>query len=177
MNEAEATTIQLFSTGSTNPIVNWTADNEIVCIDASCSRISYRADQDELIFVSVSNEAGCTVLDSVFIKVVPEEEDTMITQPIQEDLFYVPNIVNLESSISNNICVSLTGSVASVDRFALYNRWGNLVADDNTSSDAECLLGDSLISNLPVGVYVYYIEVTLVDGRVERRAGDVTLIR
>ena len=184
VDSSAAAIIQVLIEGSVAPTIDWTTVSPFTCLNDLCDEISYEAVQDQLIFVTVSDEAGCTIMDSVFITVLPIEMDTEMdttittpTGPIQDELFYVPNIVNLESQINNNICIDLTESVASINQFALYNRWGNLVAGPNTQAGTTCLLDDSLIADMAIGVYVYFIEVTLVDGRVVKRAGDVTVVR
>lgn len=175
----EEVTIEALIQSTSSAYLDWSAVEDINCTDtSSCSLIRYTPKEDEQLQVVATNQEGCIASDSIFIKVVSEVSDTFMTVS-REALFYIPNIVNLESQIRNNICVELTDVVVSVDNFTLYNRWGNIVAGplNNIQESPTCLLDNNLITTISTGVYIFVIEVSLIDGRVVKQAGDVTVVR
>jgi gliding motility-associated-like protein len=62
----------------------------------------------------------------------------------------------------------------------IFDRWGELVftkSDFPLSNESVGWNGTFKGQQLPPDVYVYRIDILLVDGRIERFAGDVTIVR
>jgi len=75
--------------------------------------------------------------------------------------------------------LGFTSAVTSVNEFTIYDRWGNQVYTLGALDVNASLTGWNGRfggGDAPEGVYVYVIEYIL-DGRVERMVGDLTLIR
>ena len=166
----------------TEPLTyTWMATNPWSCGWEDCRIIDYNPQVNDTIYLDVRNEAGCIYLDTLVITVIDSmtNDTTVIVNLSSEDDFYIPNIILLSSNLNSEFCAHLTDAIQSVESFAMYDRWGNPVAlkSGSDSSRKICLLDETKISDLSSGVYVYFIEVTLADGRVVRRAGDVTVVR
>lgn len=121
--------------------------------------------------VTVVSKDGCEYRDSVLIRVDDEER------------VYVPNAFSpWDQDGENDVFMIFADDkqVLQVDQFQVYDRWGEMVfsASDFQPNDPSYgwngFHGGKLM--LP-GVYVYYIEIKLIDGRKLLLKGDVTLVR
>ena len=110
---------------------------------------------------------GDITIDSVTI-IVNNCEDT-----IKDDIF-IPNIFSPNGDLNNDVFYVCSHTIAEMT-FCIYNRWGEKVFEsreinkgwDGTYKNEKC----------NTGVFVYYLEATLVDGRKVERQGNVTLVR
>lgn len=114
---------------------------------------------------------GCLLTDSVFVGA-------------SDCPFYLPNAINPESN-SGNEAFTVFGAaqlVQTVKAARIYDRWGGLVFD--------CSEGRMIINDLnsgwdgtcngrpmPQGVYIYRVEIEMIDGKTIFFEGDVTLLR
>ncbi len=93
---------------------------------------------------------------------------------------FVPNIFSPNGDSTNDRFTVFTDQDAIVDRFLVYDRWGELVYAGALFSTNDPTQGwDGLFKGEPVeqGVYVYVIDITFTDGQQETREGDVTILR
>jgi gliding motility-associated-like protein len=88
---------------------------------------------------------------------------------------YIPNAFTPNGDGVNDV-FSVYGSELSSVSMTVYNRWGEKIFDsgDNQWATWDGTYMGNLQSN---GVYVYYVELTYLDGRKKTRQGSVTLIR
>jgi gliding motility-associated-like protein len=94
----------------------------------------------------------------------------------------VPNIFNPESDLNFALGVFVGIDVAKVNKFAIFDRWGDQVffldeylpENGNTSQSWD---GRARGDKAQTGVYVWYCEVEFIDGETKLFKGDVTLIR
>jgi gliding motility-associated-like protein len=122
------------------------------------------------VFVS-ANGGSCPVADSTTISVVRGE------------LFYVPNAFSPNGDGVNDEFRLFPGPA--VDRilsFSVFDRWGGRVFLREDLDPAAALAGwDGTRENggaaPQLGVYVYLIEVRLLNGEIVKKAGDVMLMR
>jgi len=115
-------------------------------------------------FVNITGENGCSFTDSIDIIVH------------LESIFDVPNaFVPGNSNVNNGIFKIEKRGLVTLDRFQIFNRWGNLVFETNDINQG----WDGRYNGepQPKGVYVYQIEGTLNTGRKVTLQGNVTLIR
>ncbi len=100
---------------------------------------------------------------------------------LEPNRIFFPNVFTPGSGDDNgNFTIGTNGFVERVNYFKVYDRWGNMVhsqenvePNDGDISWDGTLNGDELIQ----GVYVYIIEVLMINGRTDRFYGDVTLLR
>ncbi len=109
-------------------------------------------------YVTATTEYGCVVKDSI---------DILVTGTILD----LPNAFHPGTSTFKP---SKRG-IASLNRFEVYNRWGNRVF--YTENIDEGWDGTYKGVAQPMGVYLYVFEAVLDNGRIVSRQGNVTLIR
>ena len=113
--------------------------------------------------------AGCAVSDQITVLV-----DRNV------DLFR-PTVFSPNNDGVNDVFQVFAGpSVTRINSFLLFDRWGNTLYEGRDSAPNDPSLGwDGTYRGqaMNAGVYVYYLEVTFVDGRTEVFKGDVALLR
>ncbi|KAA3628731.1 MAG: gliding motility-associated C-terminal domain-containing protein, partial [Bacteroidetes bacterium] len=123
----------------------------------------------EWLFLNVSNNAECNQLDSVEVKVIPDYS------------VYIPNVFSPDGNgIHDEFTCFITGAVAEISVFSVYDRWGNLVFQDNNISNPlnyKGWTGNVEGEQAIQGVYVYMIRIKFLNGVEKVFAGDVTLLR
>ena len=120
--------------------------------------------------LTVADENGCQASDEFLLTV---------QRIIQA---YVPNIINLNSQQDANrrFTLNFGPAVRKVNLLQIFDRWGNMVHEvhnalpEDTTNAWEGTHDGKLA--LP-GVYVWILELELVDGTVEKMRGDVTVLR
>ena len=119
--------------------------------------------------LTIQNSQGCSLADSVTIRVQEAEAG-----------IFIPNIIRPGSGNGNDLfAVYAPAGVREITLMEIYDRWGDLLFR------LEHLLPDGSVgwdgtargkANLP-GVYVYVLEIELEDGTRRKMKGDVTLVR
>lgn len=119
--------------------------------------------------VRVEDSLGCRAADRVTISVA------------EPSAVYVPNAFSPNGDGQNDwFYVQTSAEVLQVNRLLIFDRWGNEVfTRQNFSPNAETLGWDGRYQGrlMNPAVFVYYVEVTYRDGRVESFQGDLTLLR
>lgn len=94
---------------------------------------------------------------------------------------FVPNAFSPNGDGTNEVLIVYSpGDVQNVNAFRIFNRWGELVFEQsNFSPNLEGYGWDGTFRGklMNAGVFVYFVEVLLIDGRTEILTGDVTLFR
>lgn len=90
---------------------------------------------------------------------------------------FIPNVFSPNSDGINDLFMLMdNGDVSNIRHFAIFDRWGGLVFEQN-----DILPNESATAwdggDYPQGVYVWYAEVEFRDGFVHLFSGDVTLVR
>ena len=115
--------------------------------------------------IYLQDELGCIV-------------DSMIN--IQtEERFLLANIFSPDDDgLNDYFCFQPEFGVETVNEFQIYDRWGNLVFDISTPTKPGpdlCWNGQYKSTSVEIGVYVYYYQVRLYDGRLLCKSGDITV--
>jgi len=163
--------------------VIWVSSNgdSVICLTTDCTQIMTTPINDVTYTATVLNEDGCSAEGSIDI-------DVIRTQNV-----YIPNVIRANPQNPRNAVLQIyPGSgVEEITFFRIYDRWGNLVHeeenlpvptdgtgtgfwDGNRRGNGEPNAGTPLAP----GVYVYVVELRFLgDPAPEIRKGDVTLIR
>lgn len=134
---------------------------------SNCINPSLTATETGFIEVFAFNDAGCQASESIQI---------LVNQPLH---IYVPNAFQPGSTENGYFSVYSDQSITSVQNFNVFDRWGNALfqrKDMPTNEPSGGWDGSFRGQKMQPGVYVYYFEVTLKDGKVELFSGDVTII-
>lgn len=106
--------------------------------------------------------------------------DTLISI-IGEERFLLANIFSPnDDGINDFFCFQPKEGVEQLLTFQIYDRWGNNVFAFNNPTDVPqtiCWDGTSNGVGVALGVYVYYFQARLTDGRLLCKHGDVTVVR
>ena len=163
-------TLQVFipSSALTPVIYAWNDTSYLSCIDCDDPTVfPFSSIQYQLM---ITDENGCTATD-----------DWNLTVDEVIDIF-MPNVFNLNATNPfNQIWQPAFGiAVSRVNILQIYDRWGSLVFErQNLQPDDTGLNwdGSSRGDYLNPGVYIWIVELELVDGRVIKKQGDITLMR
>ncbi|MCB0634150.1 MAG: gliding motility-associated C-terminal domain-containing protein, partial [Lewinella sp.] len=119
--------------------------------------------------LTATDENGCMVSSSVQVFVSTEV-----------DLF-IPNAFSPDGNgINDRLAIFAGPEVATIDRFEVYDRWGNqLFFQKDLLPNAKDIGWDGTSRGQPVntGMYVYLAEITLINGQKNIISGEVYLIR
>lgn len=119
--------------------------------------------------VTISNDAGCVAVDSVFISVEANK-------PI-----YIPNVISAnEDGINDYLTVYGNYAATSVELFQIFDRWGGLLWErTNFDLNNDDLGWDGTSNGKPVnpGVFAYHAVVQFWDGIPLTFNGTVTVMR
>ena len=92
----------------------------------------------------------------------------------QNELVYVPNAFTPNGDGNNDVVHVHSESIQNMT-FYIYDQWGELIF---TSSDIQNGWdGTYKGTKEPVGVYVYYLEATMINGQKVNKKGTITLLR
>jgi len=105
-----------------------------------------------------------------------------VAECIPDISLYLPNVIHPASGAPNGYLTVYApeGQVAQVNSLQVFDRWGGAVfARSGFAANVPELGWDGTARGkaCPEGVYVYVCEVQLADGNVEKRTGDVTVLR
>ena len=139
---------------------SWTPPSWLSCI--SCQNPIATPLESTWYYVTVTNAAGCSRIDSVFIEV---DATTNL---------YVPNIFSPNNDGNNDIYL-VRGK--GVDQFNLmiFNRWGQKVFESESIDVGWDGTKEGTL--LDQAVFVYKLNVTMHTGKVISKTGNITLIR
>ena len=113
-------------------------------------------------YVTVTNAAGCSIIDSVYIEVDPSSN------------IYVPNIFSPNEDGANDIYF-IRGKGVKQFNLAIYNRWGQLVFESDDIEKGWDGTKEGTMMNQ--GVFVYKLNVIMHDGSTIKQTGNITLVR
>jgi gliding motility-associated-like protein len=119
--------------------------------------------QPSWIIVQLSDSNNCTASDSIFITLKECAEN-----------IYVPNAFTPNSDGANDVFY-VYGNCIQLNHFYVFNRWGEKMWD--TSDILEGWNGYYKDVMQPMGVYVYLVDYSAINGKGRTLKGSVTLIR
>ncbi len=154
--------------GDLDVTYDWQPNEGLSCAD--CPNPSIERPTNYYYQLKVENEFACQ--DSAAIFVFLE----------QEDLIYVPNVFTPNGDGENDYFQLFPScGVAEINRFQVYNRAGSLVYAVAAVRDFsnQNLFWDGFINSSQAnrGVYIWLLELTLIDGTKKKLSGDVSLLR
>ncbi|MFK7978945.1 MAG: gliding motility-associated C-terminal domain-containing protein [Saprospiraceae bacterium] len=155
-------------TGDVNVSYDWQPSEGLSCTD--CPNPSIEKPTNYYYQLQVENEFECR--DSADIFVFLE----------QEDLIYLPNVFSPNGDGTNDYFqIFPSCGVMEINRFQVFNRFGSMVYALESVQDVsnQNLFWDGNFKGRQanIGVYIWLIEVTLIDGTKKSLRGNVTLFR
>ncbi len=142
----------------------WEQHPALSCTD--CSNPQASPTEDTWFVVHVTDEEGCTELDSIFLRVFTDclGSDFMIGKA------FTPN-----GDGANDQFAFRSETIAELEAFRVWNRWGEIVFETRQLDE----FWDGTLRGQPLdpAVFVYTLQGICLNGEPFLRTGDVTLIR
>jgi gliding motility-associated-like protein len=151
--------VTLTATGS-NGTYTWSPPTWLSCV--VCPSTTTTPDETITYTVTVVDSNGCSTTDDVTVVVN------------FDNVVFVPNIFSPNGD-GNNDFVYVQGKGIANFNFFIYDRWGEKVFE--TSDLTQGWNGEFRGKKMNNAVFVYYLEVTFIDGSEATQKGDITLIR
>ena len=163
----ESTTLSTMVT-HTDVTYQWSPSNGLSC--TNCPNPTAMPFETTDYTVVVQNQNGCFAADSVRIEV----DDTF---PLGIPTAFSPN----EDGINDffEITTPFIGAVEAIQQFKIFNRWGQEIYSATEPAGGSVLArwdGRRDFRLLDLGVYVYLLELQLIDGGVQTFSGTVTIV-
>jgi len=160
--------IQLLANASDDVVSwNWSPPDFLSC--TACASPVCTPNDPTTYTVLVTNANGCTASDTVFVRIT-----------CSEGAVHVPNAFTPNHDGRNDVFRPLGRAVKAIKHFAVYSRWGQCVYSvSNMSLASETLGWDGTFNGqpMPMGTYVYYLEIECFTGETYLVKGTVELIR
>ncbi|MEO6760435.1 MAG: FG-GAP-like repeat-containing protein [Saprospiraceae bacterium] len=118
--------------------------------------------------LTITDQNGCTASDAIRLQI-----ERIIG-------VFVPNAFAPDHNTNNRLELNFGPAIRIVRSFRVYDRWGALlheVQDAPPNDPIAAWNGTSRGKAVLPGVYIWQLEVELVDGTMERYQGDVTVLR
>ncbi len=120
--------------------------------------------------ITAEDQYGCSVMQEVMVRIDRSSVN-----------IYTPNIFSPDGNGVNDYFKFQSGNaLASVEQFVIFDRWGNLLYNQENITDFNNLLGwDGLFEGKEAvqGVYGWMVKATFIDNTVSVYNGDLTLVR
>ena len=146
--------------------IEWIPQQNLSCYDCLNPIFSGTESMDYQVYVTDKN--GCEAFTEIRV---------IVNQIIR---YYIPNVFTYKDTAPNGSFTIFSEDIEDIQFLNIYDRWGNLVfvRENFAASDSE-LGWDGTLNDKPVelGVYVYFAQLKLTDGTVEKVVGDVTFVR
>ncbi len=162
LGEATTLTATATSVPPSNITYTWSPSG-LSCVDAVCSGVLVTPTQNAVYSVTATNEYGCVASDEVNVSVVVR------------NAIIIPNAFSPNGDGVNDV-FRVTGENIANLQLAIYDRWGQKVFEADGDLDTGWD-GTHNGIDAEIAVYVYYINVTFIDGRKDFFKGNVTLVR
>jgi len=161
-------TVNFIASDSIADVFNWDFGNGTTGMGAEVSQ-NYPAGGNYLVGLTVTDVlSGC--IAELSEEILLEEHDAGFTMPN----IFTPN-GDSTNDFFNWVGQGIEASEVEVVTFQVFNRWGNLVYDNDTPSTGWD--GRHVTDEAPTEVFGYYIELSIADCGLKSKKGNVTLIR
>ncbi len=145
----------------------WILDGEVICDD--CLTIDIEPIEDAELCMIASYSDNC------------EQEVCMDLKVIVETEIYVPNIFSPNGDgVNDHFKFQSNSDNLMIESITIFDRWGELIFGAAGSiNNEEAIMWDGSFNGSPCnnGVYIFVIKYLDIEGNMEEKAGDVTIMR
>ena len=140
------------------------------CLGPNCNQLEINPSENMTYEVQVIDSNGCVGTDEINVFVNTKRN------------VFIPNVFSPNGDAYNERFKIFTGSgVSAINYFRIYDRWGNLMYDENNLEPNLSGVGDwdgtYRGKKLAPGVFVYLVEIDFIDSRKIIYRGSITLLR
>ncbi len=160
----EGTNIQIHASSPDNVFYQWSNYvDSLGCND--CRITNLTATQPQIIYMTATNQFGCTAYDSVIVKIVGCDPSAV----------FVPNTFTPNNDDLNDKLFVRGVGLRKLDYLMIFDRWGQLMFETRDLSEG----WDGVRNGKPadVATYVYSMKGECSNGNSVEKSGNVTLIR
>lgn len=155
--------------GYNNPVFSWSSDPPATDWCTDCENPVVRPLFTTVYTLELKDSlAACSLVDSLVVNVTKDRE------------IFAPNAFSPNGDGLNDTFMLYSKSPARINRLEIFNRWGALIfrtegIDTNVNQQGwNGFFKSELMNN---GVYVWQAELEFLDGVVERKYGEVLLVK
>jgi len=145
--------------------LSWSPDSISPC--GNCDMFNFLPLSSEKHTVTATNAHDCIAMDMFQVNI-----------NIEDLKIYIPNIFDTSASgLDSEFTVGAKdGLISRVVDFSVYDRWGNLIHQVNDTGKLNLWDGRYNGQKVNPGVYVYLLELELLDGKQYSFSGDLFLL-
>lgn len=158
---------KIFATSTDATIWKWTPSESLSC--GNCLTPTAKPVRTQTYVIEASNEWGCSATDEITVSVGCD-----LSQ------LFIPNTFTPNGDGQNDRFYPRGKGIGKVNRFRIYNRWGELVYELTSAPVNDMTIGwDGTHRGIPVkpDVYVWMIEAQCESGDPLQLKGDISLLR
>ncbi|MEL6867419.1 MAG: gliding motility-associated C-terminal domain-containing protein, partial [Bacteroidota bacterium] len=152
---------------SPNVVFSWSSPDSLDCLNCPINTVAPTNGTIYTVEV-IDTVSECTATDQIQIQVVKKRK------------VYIPNVFTPNADGDNDVFTIQAGDdVARVERFQVFSRWGELMHSMERFDPNDDAFGwDGFFNGklMESGVYVYFAELSFVDGEVIMYKGDVCIL-
>lgn len=155
------------ATNATLAQISWNDTPRLNC--TTCPTPLLTAVESMPIFVTVTDENGCSTTTSTQIQVLPRSRKIFVPTA------FSPN----DDGINDVFYINADERVSQITRMQVYDRWGNLFfTNENINANEPAAGWNGTVNGKPAdsGVYVWFAEIIFADGSKETISGDMSLL-
>lgn len=149
--------------------ISWFSADSLICQGLDCLTLFVQPSEKTSYKVISTDVNGCTSTASIEILVA------------KQDQLFIPNAFSPNNDGTNDELELFAGpAIDRVLKLMIFDRWGEelLFIDDLRPGDPQAIWdGTFQGQQMPQGVYVYLLQVQLLDGSIREKSGDFTIIR
>lgn len=155
--------VAVYAASHSNLTYSWSAIDSISCGD--CRRTSVFPMQSQTVYVTGTNQFGCSVTDSLNIHVVSCDPNSV----------YLPNTFTPNGDGSNDRMFVRSNSLTNLEYFRVFDQWGRLVFETNNVQEG----WDGTVNGqpAPLAVYVYVVKGQCQNGGNLLKSENIALMR
>jgi gliding motility-associated-like protein len=94
---------------------------------------------------------------------------------------FIPNVFTPNGDGKNDVFMPFTTkrAVKEIRSFKIFNRFGGLIFEAKNQSPLAQVGWDGTVKskNASIGTYIYLVELVLINDKIVRKSGDITLFR
>ena len=155
--------------GFNNPVFSWSADLVSPDLCADCPRPVVQPLFTTVYKLALEDSlAECGLQDSLVVTVTKDRE------------FFAPNAFSPNGDGINDFFTLYSAGPVIIRRLEIFNRWGGMIFSTDGIATNENQLGwNGFFKNeiMNPGIYIWQAEIEFLDGVVERKLGEVLLLR
>lgn len=141
----------------------WSSEDEQICTD--CANQTIFPLRDTKYYLDGIDINGCSIADSMLISVTTNYN------------VYIPNVFTPNADgLNDSFKLYPSAAVGNVKTFRVYDRWGNLIYEDDDSVDPSWD-GRHKGKLLNTDTFVYVAEIIFIDGHEQVFSGSVNILR